>query len=545
MRLKNNWFSLAIVMLFLVAIFTPLVGAVLTEDRGLSTTEKRKLSQLPVFPRELSDVNNYIDEFEKYYNDQFGLRSFFLQSFTTVKRALGDADISSPSRNVGTKNTIKGKDGWYFLNRKWDGDPVSDYRNITLYSESKLLRAVLLIAARADWLKGLGIEYLLFFAPNKHTVYSEYLPDYIVKEGEISSWDQLNDALHRYTDVQFVDLRMVLQEGKREAAKYWKERKEEAALYFTMDSHWNGAGADIAQFALAKKIEQMFPGKIDPFKRPYEDFVMLSFTGDITLIMGGKKEEAYGPFLLSGTCTPETKKDYLQRNHETRCEKGVLTALIFNDSFFPPLKPYFADYFGRAVFRWQRMTQAEINKQVAIKKPDIVIEQRAERFLPFTPDIKGEAYNDFWSKNWKKWRNTVYKLNLKAAGGGKYRSNNVKLTYNDRKKVLSMDALTNDPMLYLTKINFRKDHLYLAKVSLISSHDTELTIFYRILGENVAYPTARYSVTVPVQKGESSVFLPLFNLNMADEMRFDPGKKEGLYQIQELEVKEVTKVRLY
>jgi len=540
---KNSWFAFTIVVLFLLAIFTPLVGAFLTEDRGLSNTEKRKLSQLPTFPQQLSDVKGYIDKFEKYYNDQFGLRSFFLESFTAVKKSLGDVDIASASSNVGTKNIIKGKDGWYFLNRKWDGDPVSDYRNISLYSESHLLRAVLLIAARADWLEGLGIEYLLFFAPNKHTIYSEYLPDYIKKEGEISSLDQLDDALHRYTKVHFVDLRKVLQEGKNEAAKYWKERKEEAALYYKKDSHWNWAGGDIAQFAIAKKIEEIFPGKIVPAKRPLQDFVMTSFTGDITLIMGRKEKEAYGPVLMSGTCTKETKSEYLQRSHETECEKGILTGLFFYDSFFPTLKPYFTDYFGRAVYRWQRMSKAEVEKQLKIKKPDIVIEQRAERHLPFTPDIKNELYNDFWEKNWEKWK-TIYTLNLKAAGVGKYRSYNVKTAYKGFRKKLSLEAMTNDPMLYLPKIDFRKGHIYMAKVKLKSDHDTELQFYYSVTGKKEEYPTEPYSVTVPVNKGKNSVYLPLFHTDMDGGLRLDPGKMKGSYVVEKLEIKELSWVDL-
>lgn len=544
MRTRTSWLSLTIVILFVLAIFAPLVGAILTEDRGISFTEKRKLSQFPSFPGKPSGVKSYIVELEKYYNDQFGFRPFFLKSYTKVKSLLGDTDIASSSKNVGTKNVIKGKDGWYFLNRKWDGDPISDYRNIDLYSEGELLRAVLLLSARVDWLKENGIEYLLFFAPNKHTIYSEYLPDYIVKEGDLSSWDQLNDALSRYTDVMFVDLRSTLIEGKKEAAKYWKERKEEAALYYKKDSHWNYAGGDIAQFAIAKKIEQIFPGKIHPIKRPLQDFVMGSYAGDITLIMGRKEKDAYGPVLRSGTCTKESQRDYLQRSHETECENGILTGLIFYDSFFPTLKPYFTDYFGRVVYRWQRMSKAEVENQIRIKKPDIVIEQRAERHLPFTPEIKNEVYSDFWEKNWKKWKKSIYKLNLKAAGAGEYRSENVKTSYQGFRKRLSLEAMTNDPVLYLPKIDFRKGHIYMAKVKLKSSHDTELQFYYSVTGKKDAYPTERYSVTVAIKKGMNSVYLPLFYLNMAGGLRLDPGKKEGSYQVLELEVKELDWVRL-
>lgn len=541
---KDKWLSLIIVAVFFLAIFIPLLGAIWAEDKGLSYTEKRKLAQLPDFPEKPSAIKNYIVDFEKYYNDQFGLRSFYLQSFAGVKRLLGDEEIGSSAKNVGSKNTIKGKEGWYFLNRKWDGDPVADYRNLHLYSETELLKATLLLAARVDWLKELGIEYLLFFAPNKHTVYSEYLPDYIVKEGDISSWDQLNDALSRYTNVQFVDLRKTMQEGKAEAAMYFKDGKEKAALYYTKDSHWNGAGADIAQYAIAEKVAQMFPGQIVPAKRPLEDFIMRRFAGDITRIMGSRKKDSYGPHLTSGTCTSLIDEDYHRRRFETGCDNGSLTALIFHDSFFPAIGPYFADYFNRTVFRWQRMTKAEVVKQIGIKKPDIIIEQRAERHLPFTPDIKNEVYSDFFGKHWEKWKKTIFTLDLRAAAVGKYQSNNVKLKSRGNKKALRMEALTNDPMLFLTNVGFRKNHLYLVKAKLTSSADTALQLFYSVAGQKDKYPSAKYSVSVPIKKGKNSVFLPLFHMDLAAELRFDPGKKEGVYQIEQLEIKQLSEVHL-
>ncbi len=537
MRHSNTSFAVIIVVIFMLAIFIPFVGAFLQQDQGISYTEKRKLQQLPEFPERLEELSSFIPQFEKYYNDQFGLRDIFIKSYKQAKKLVGDHDISGTSGNVGTKNTVKGKEGWFFLNRKWDGDPFSDYRNIDLYSENELLRSTLLFAARADWLKSQGIEYLFFFAPNKHTVYSEYLPDYIKKEGDISSLDQLDDALRRYTNVHFVDLRNTLQQAKDEASKYWKDQKEEAALYYKKDSHWNGAGADIAQFEIARKIEELFPGKIHPAKRPFDDFVMSAFAGDITLIMGGKEKEAYGPVLEKGLCTSEKKSDYLQRQHVTVCEKGILNAVIFYDSFFPPLKPYFTDYFHRTVYYWEEMSKSKVEEQISIKKPDIIIEERAERHLPFTPDTENESYSEFWEKHWPKWKNTVFELDLKEAGKAG-RSDNVTLSYNEKDMALLLEAVNDDPILYLPKTAFVKNRLYLVKTIIVSDHDTELELFYSVIGKENQF-SQEHSVTTRLGKGENTVFLPLFSMDLAGDLRFDPGKKSGKYRIQGLEIKEI------
>ncbi len=535
---KHKYFSLIIVSTFLIAISLPLIGSFMQDDRGLSYQEKRKLQQLPQLPHQLEELDEYITAFEKYFNDQFGFRDFFLSSYSHIKGLIGDRDISRNAENVGTANVLEGKDGWFFLNRKWDGDPVADYRNLDLYSEGKLLLATLLFAARTHWLKSQGVEYVFFFAPNKHTIYSEYLPDYIRKEGDISALDQLDDALRRHTDVNFVDLRPTLLQSKDEAVKYWKDSKEEAALYYKMDSHWNSGGADIAQFAIAERISHLFPGRIIPAKRPLEDFIIRRFVGDITLIMGGNEKEAYGPALMQGTCTPLSFMDYLQRHHVTECPRGQLDAIVFNDSFLPPLKPYFSDYFRRTVYRWEQMQEAVVAREMQVRKPDIVIEQRAERFLPFYPRADYAFYEGFWEKHWSKWK-LVFALDLEKAAEGAYRNSNLEMQFRKERGDLLLKATSDDPMLYLPKMEMQPDTLYLGRAVLESEHDTELQIFYSVAGAEEQFPSDESHISFSLQKGMNVLYMPLFSMNMAGRIRIDPARKPGKYELQELQVREL------
>lgn len=541
---NSSLFSIIIIVTFLITVSVPLTGALLQEDRGLSYSEKRKLQQFPPYPKKVGELAGFITDFEKYFNDQFGLRELFIGSYASLKKMIGDHDISSAAVNIGTKNIIEGKSGWFFLNRKWDGDPVSDYRNIHLYSEASLLRSMLLFAARAYWLKSQGIEYLIFFAPNKHTVYSEYLPDYLTKIGDISSLDQLHDSLSRNTNVHFVDLRQTLKNSKGEAARYWKERKEEARIYYKKDSHWNGAGADIAQYTIALKLADLFPGKIQPLKRNADDFVMISFAGDITLIMGRKDKEAYGPVLMGGTCTPETFDDYLKRHHVTLCSSNLIDAVIFNDSFLPPLKPYFSDYFRRTSYHWESATRGRIEQEIKVNKPDIVVEQRAERFMPFTPAALNENYNAFWQKHWPKWRKIVYRLDLQAAGRGQYKSSNLTTAYLGADKVLSLNGLNIDPQLYLPKITIQKGKIYLVKVVISSDQQTMLQLYYGTAGKEDSFPAESSSYSQPIKKGKNEIYVPLFSMDFSGDLRLDPGKKKGVYLLHELVVKELDEVKV-
>jgi hypothetical protein len=534
--------SLAITLIFIIAISAPLIGAFIQEDRTISATEKRKLAQLPPRPVTKETLENFPRDFERYFNDQFGMREFFLQSFSAIKTFIGDTEISSAANKIPTKNTVKGKDGWFFLNRVWDGDPVSDYRNISLYSDIDLLRATLIYAARNDWLKRQGIRYLLFFAPNKHTIYSEYMPDYIVKQGDVSSMDQLYDALSRFTSVEFVDLRDLLIAGKKKAHLYWQDNKEEAALYYKKDSHWNGAGADIVQYEVVERMAKMFPGLIVPKRRPYGDYVMLRSTGDISLIMGRDDKGAYGPTLFTGTCSKATTEEFRQRQLVTTCETGKLNGLIFHDSFYTlPLKTFFADYFARTTFLWQSMSQGAVLDQLKKGKIDIVIEERAERFLPLIPNITSELYNEFWAEQMQHWSKVIFAIDSKspADNKGQYTIQNAQWEQNKAGDSLNIFAATSDPNVTIKNIPFASNHLYMLHVEIDSPQNTQLQIYYSSQDPAVHFPDEKYLLTYRIAKGANVLYIPLFTGNLGDRLRFDPGNTKGLYMLKKFAIREV------
>lgn len=534
--------SLAITLIFIIAISAPLIGAFIQEDRTISPTEKRQLAQLPQTPVTQEMLKNFPREFERYFNDQFGMRELFLQSFSAIKTFIGDTEISSAANKIPTENIIKGKDDWFFLNRVWDGDPVSDYRNISLYSEIDLQRATLIYAARNDWLKRQGIRYLLFFAPNKHTVYSEYMPDYIVKQGDISSMDQLYDSLARFTSVEFVDLRDPLIAGKKKAHLYWQDNKEEAALYYKKDSHWNGAGADIVQYEVAARLEKMFPGLIIPKRRPYDDYIMLRATGDISLIMGRDDKGAYGPTLFTGKCSMATPEEFKQRQQVTTCETGKLNALIFHDSFYTlPLKVFFADYFAKTTFLWESMSQGAILEQLKKGRIDVVIEERAERFLPIIPIITSELYNEFWAEQMRDWKKVIFALDSKSAAGntGQYTIKNARVEQSKTGDSLNIHATTSNPSLTIKDIPFASNHLYMLHVEIDSPGSTELQIYYSSQDPAVHFPDEKHQLTYRIEKGANVLYIPLFTGDMGDRLRFDPGNTDVLYILKNFSIREV------
>src|SRR5690606_25145913 len=68
------------------------------------------------------------------------------------------------------------------------------------------------------------------------------------------------------------------------------------------------------------------------------------------------------------------------------CEDGELNALIFRDSFFTALVPYFSRQFKRSTYIWNRLDFTTLSEFVEKERPDIVIDQVVERTLPYLPN---------------------------------------------------------------------------------------------------------------------------------------------------------------
>ncbi len=85
--------------------------------------------------------------------------------------------------------------------------------------------------------------------------------------------------------------------------------------------------------------------------------------------------------------------DYASENSRlftTKCSGSRLNALVFRDSFFTSLQPFVSLYFNESTYIWERMTFSRAQEHIQKSKPDIVIEEWVDRFLPrsLAPEYK-------------------------------------------------------------------------------------------------------------------------------------------------------------
>lgn len=364
-----------LIFVFGLTVYTPFLLGITQEDKKISHVEKRNLASFPSLPKSLKTLNEYPKDINTYYSDHFGLREEYTKAYFKLMRKFTDQSTAD--------DVTFGQDGWMFLGSIKPGyqaynDPIGHAINIYPFTKMELEDYVKSIVTIKNWLNDKGIKYVFIIAPNKHSIYFDKLPEYISKKNPESVPDQIINYLREHTDVSVVDLRPAL-----------LEEKKKHHVYLKSDTHWNHYGANVAQFELMKKIDNLFPGRISPELLSDDQFTISTKTKyDLALFakMDNHKEDMPEPVFESGCdLVREPPIGPTTDVHTFVCETGELNAIIFRDSFFGRMQPYVSREFYRSTYIWERINYNSLVKYIEQENPDVVIDEVLERFLPHTP----------------------------------------------------------------------------------------------------------------------------------------------------------------
>jgi alginate O-acetyltransferase complex protein AlgJ len=221
------------IVLFLTALAVPL--ATMGGAEGALSNEQRTRVARP----DLATAGaQYPEQFDAYFRDNFGWRERLIRWHHLFKFYFLQ---QSPVANV-----IVGHDGWLFYAANGDGVDIRDFGGRWPHSASDVEAWLKRQDARVEEYAQLGARYLLALAPNKHTVYPEYVP---ARYGPHAPGllDEIRTQLWRHPRLDVVDLRDVLLPHR------------DAQLYFRGDSHWNAQGAFRAAQAITDALRARVP----------------------------------------------------------------------------------------------------------------------------------------------------------------------------------------------------------------------------------------------------------------------------------------------
>lgn len=361
----NKAAGFLLAMVFLAVLWLPLAGAVLGFAPKADNYEKRAMSEKPALKLDKSIIR-FAQNYEKYFNDSFAFREQLIKWNTTIR--FNHFRISPIPDRV-----ITGKNDWLFYTGE---NVIQDYKCTQPFSQEELEKIRINLETRRGLLREQGSEFLVFVAPNKHTIYSENLPDSVRKSGKMSRLDQVLEYLSENSDLQIVDLRDRLLKAK-----------ESIRVYHKTDTHWNDAGAFTGYVEVIRQLSKNFP-ELKPMEMSEFDIIReMGDGGDLAQMLSMNKyirEEwirlvprkplVSVPMEFTGQAGDGSVNLRLMGTGD----KELPRAVMFRDSFAEAMIPFLSEHFSRILYAWTHNFDFEIIRQ---ERPDVVIHEMVERYL--------------------------------------------------------------------------------------------------------------------------------------------------------------------
>jgi hypothetical protein len=357
------------VIIFCTFLGLPIFQMLTNVVPELPSHENRIPISLPSLIK-INDLSLYLKEFDLYFKDNFGMRSFLVKLELALNYFL--------FRETPMKDVLIGNEGWmYYEPKKNDGITIEDFFGNVNYTPEKLKLIQTKLHSLNEYLKSKNIRFIFFITPNKNTIYPEYLPEEILKKkSNYTRIHQIQQILEEER-IDTIDLKSILTQ---------KKSQEKYELYYKTDSHWNYLGAYWGYKSLLDKLKiQPKEYSFHQFYHPGGDLAgMLSI--DYLIYENDIKSDTKPDSLKN--CTSIYSKDSFY------CESNVkLPRLVmYRDSFSIWLIPYLKEHFSRSVYLWGT---ANIDLSIIEKeKPDIVIIQIVERHLDNLLNLYQNKFSD-------------------------------------------------------------------------------------------------------------------------------------------------------
>lgn len=248
---KNKY--VYILIMFLCFLIMPnIIYKVFYDKFDHTNYENRNFAKKPEF--DLKKLDNYPKLYETYFNDYIPFRNELV-----MMKNLLDFYVF---RNFIYNKGILGKNNWLFFDdTEWDFNKNYYIGNDFEYTKNIITMKENLVSFR-DELKKRDIEFVFLICPQKHYIYTNYMPDYLnsIRKTTNVVTDKLLNYLKENTDIKVVY-------SRDELIKY----KDKYQLYYKADPHWNYLGGYIGYMSLMELLKL-------PYKN-IDDLDILIFNG--------------------------------------------------------------------------------------------------------------------------------------------------------------------------------------------------------------------------------------------------------------------------
>jgi alginate O-acetyltransferase complex protein AlgJ len=375
--------ELLIITAFFAIICLPTTSLVCGFKPSAAIDEKRTLAKFPRWKWEWNSMKEYHSKMMDYYSDHYGFRPQLIRTYNII--------MTRYVKNVSRNNVLFGKNNWLY----WSGgDAFDQYRSAAPLTEKDLQRMARILEERQSFCERMGARYFFVIVPDKHSIYPEFLPEWMTKTTAKSHVDQLVEYLRAHTSVEVIDLREPLLAAKKSYQ-----------VYFQTDTHWNEVGGFFGYRAIMERISHWFPRLRAAEITDFEQKTITVTGGDLALLAGLKDQYNLPAITLVPKRPPTARKNldigtfYVENfpklvlNEQNKMmDFGIFAmetgrndlprGVVFRDSFASYFIPYLSEHFSRIIFYWVIHESEKFDFQSIVvrhERPAIVINEMAER----------------------------------------------------------------------------------------------------------------------------------------------------------------------
>lgn len=329
--------------LFLLLIFAPMAAQLLSGGATVSTIERRALASFPAFADAAAAPAQFPGRLSAWMEDHMGLRAPLTRLYTKVTDEL---DLSS------SRFAVRGDDGWLFLALD---DALASHQGLTPFAPGEAQAFVdgaeLMVEAAC------GKPFAILIAPDKHTIYGEYLSTYPRRSARPTRLETLAGAAPAAGLSLAAPVDALL------------SAKEKAQVYYKTDSHWTARGAYEGYRAL---MDALMKAGLDAAVVAESRVIAAGETqhkGDLYGLLGienAAPEPATRWIIEDGakTLREESIPDYdwgdFPSMRWTSSENDAPRLVVFGDSYFYGLKPFLENSFSSVTFIHHRLGKAPL-----------------------------------------------------------------------------------------------------------------------------------------------------------------------------------------
>lgn len=321
--------SLIFTVLFLAVCLVPGLGLLLTG--GADAAANEILPAAPVIAADGALNPDVLADTAAYVNGRFSFRLEGITAWAKLNAAL--------FRTSTAENVLLGRGGWLFY-----APTIHDYTGDTPMTAREIYCAARTLYLLQEYAENRGGDFLFTAAPNKNTLYPEYMPER-TRLGGASNMDALYARLDEM-GVSYLDLRDVFASEADPSYLLRDELAHESEpLYFKTDSHWNARGGALAADALLASLGResgYFANTVSAGNTHRGDLYEMLYPTGKSL----EEDFTYAPG-FSFTANTENS-DRVTITTENDAGTGAL--LCYRDSFGRNLYPYLAESFASAEF---------------------------------------------------------------------------------------------------------------------------------------------------------------------------------------------------